>query len=316
LNHDDDQSREVVSLPPGVAAVFADGMDRPLLVRVPLGRDRERVLPAPVPPIGGRRSAACGCECRDGRACSLYELREADLLAGATEWAWLRVWADTLVLAHVVNRPIPRVPDDLAQAWAGLTPRLRDCVLATVLDRVVGRRSVALRVAYPPEELTATVAGVAGRLLGDPPGRTEPLPGARWVIPQIRWLHEMDRLFPRGRGIPDKRDPVPPLDYERPGLKQPPYPLFGHRVRALRRHPLSMALEANRPIVDAAILGDDEHAAFARDLAVAGIGVDPIERVGYVAEAMRVPWLADVLDWPHRFAAAFDDSGPMPFLQT
>ncbi len=310
MNLDEDQSREVVSLPPGVAAVFADGMDRPLRVRVPLGRDRERVLPAPMPPIGGRRSAACGCECRDGRACSLYELREADLLAGATEWAWLRVWAETLVLAHVVDRPLPRVPDDLAQAWAEQPRRLRDCVLATVLDRVVGRRSVALRVAYAPEKLTATVAGVAGRLLGDPPG-PEPLPGSSWVIPQIRWLHEMDRLFPRGQGIPDKRDPVPPLDYELPGLKQPPYPLFGHRVRALRRHPLSMALEANRPIAGAAILGDDGHAAFLRDLAVAGIGVDPAERLGYVADAMRAPWLEDVLDWPNRFG--FDD--PSAFFE-
>ncbi len=68
MNLDEDQSREVVSLPPGVAAVFADGMDRPLRVRVPLGDDRERVVPGPLPPIDGRRSAACGAECRDGRA--------------------------------------------------------------------------------------------------------------------------------------------------------------------------------------------------------------------------------------------------------
>ncbi len=35
MNLDDDQSRQVVSLPPGEAAVFADGMDRPMRVRVP-----------------------------------------------------------------------------------------------------------------------------------------------------------------------------------------------------------------------------------------------------------------------------------------
>ena len=50
MNLDEDQSREVVSLPPGAAAVFADGMDRPLRIRVPLGRDRERVVAGPVPP--------------------------------------------------------------------------------------------------------------------------------------------------------------------------------------------------------------------------------------------------------------------------
>jgi uncharacterized protein len=313
MNLDEDQSREVVSLPPGSAAVFADGMDRPLRVRVPLGRDRERILPGPVPPISGRRSAACGGECRHGRACSLYELREADLLASATEWAWLRVWADTLVLAHLVNRPMPRVPDELGLGWAAQPVRLRECMLATVLDRAVGRRSGALRAAYAPEDLTRTVAAVASASLADPqpPG----VPGDAWVIPQLRWLHEMDRLFPRGHGIPDKRDPVPPMDYDLPGLKQPPEPLFGHRVRALRRHPLSMALESNRPIVRTAILGDDDHAGFERDLAVVAIGVD--SPVGHVAERMRVPWLEDVLDWPHRYTAAFEDpAGALPFFDS
>jgi hypothetical protein len=306
----------VVSLRPGVAAVFADGMDRPLRVRVPLGRDRERVMPGPVPPIDGRRSVACGGECREGRACSLYELREADLLASAADWAWLRVWADTLALSHVVDRPMPKVPGDLAEVWAARPVRLRECVLATVIDRVVGRRSVALRVAYAPEPLAEKLAEVAERLLGDPGGEDEPSPGASWVIPQIRWLHEMDRLFPRGPGIPDKHDQVPPMDYDLPGLKQPPYALFGHRVRALRRHPLSRALEANRPIVDAAILGDDDHEGFVRDLAVVAIGVDPDERIADVAETMRVPWLEDVLDWPHRFGAAFENpTGALPFFE-
>ena len=187
------------------------------------------------------------------------------------------MWADTLVLSHLVNRPMPRIPDELGRLWADQPTRLRECTLATVLDRVVGRRSGALRAAYAPEELTESVAGVATRLLDDPRRPSDTLPGAVWVIPQLRWLHELGRLFPRGRGVPDKRDPVPPLDYDLPGLKEPSEPLFGHRVRALRRHPLSMALESNRPIVQAAILGDDDHAGVVADLAVVGIGVDPGE---------------------------------------
>ena len=52
MNLDHGQSRQVVSLAPGVAAVFADGMDRPLRVRVPFGGGRERALAGPPPPPG------------------------------------------------------------------------------------------------------------------------------------------------------------------------------------------------------------------------------------------------------------------------
>ena len=80
------------------------------------------------------------------------------------------------------------------------------------MDRAVGRRSEALRTAYAPEKLTATVAGVADRLLGGEAGLAGVRTGAEWVIPQLRWLHEMDRLFPPGQGVPDKYAPAPPLD--------------------------------------------------------------------------------------------------------
>ncbi|WP_267898458.1 ATP-binding protein, partial [Actinomadura harenae] len=153
MNLDADQSREVVSLRPGVAAVFADGMDRPLRIRIPLGEGREEAQPGPPPPVDGRRSAACGCECRSGRACTLYELREADLLAAHADWAWLRLWGETLVLAHVTDRPLPAVPAELGRAWSRLAPRLRECTLATVADRAVTRRSRALRTAFPPADL-------------------------------------------------------------------------------------------------------------------------------------------------------------------
>ncbi|TYB41020.1 ATP-binding protein [Actinomadura chibensis] len=314
MNLDADQSRAVVSLRPGVAAVFADGMDRPLRVRVPLGEGREAELPGPPPPVDGRRSAACGCECRSGRACTLYELREADLVAGNPDWAWLRLWADTLVLAHVVNRPLPAVPAELGRAWSRLAPRLRECALATVLERAVTRRSRSLRTAYPPAELTAAVAEVAGRLLGG--AQAGAAPGPTWVIPQVRWLHELDRIFPYGGGTPDKHAAAPPLDYQLPGLKQPPAPKLGHRLRALRRHPLSMELERNRPLALTALYGDDGQDGFYRDLSVVAIGVEEDAQIDDVAETMRVTdWLEPVLSWVERFIAPFEDpSGGPPVL--
>jgi uncharacterized protein len=248
---------------------------------------------------------------------------------------------DTLVLAHVVNRPLPAVPTQLGRAWSRLAPRLRECMLASVLDRCVGRRAAALRTSYPPADLTVAVAVAAQHMLGGSYGATGPanaggaggmagpagtggaagvagaMPGTKWVISQVRWLHEMDRLFPRDGATPDKHAPAPPMDYSLPGIKQAPDAKLGHRVRALRRHPLSMELEDNRPIALTAIAGDDEHAAFAKDLAVAAIGVDPSRQIANVAEVMRVEsWLETVLDWPSRFITPFAAAnGGHPFFE-
>jgi hypothetical protein len=247
----------------------------------------------------------------------LYELREADLLASHPDWAWLRLWADTLVLAHVVNRPLPAVPAELGRACSRLTSRLRECTLATVLEGAVTRRSWALRSAYLPSELTAVVADVAQKLLTSDSSLVGTLPGPNWVIPQIRWLHEIDRLFPYEAGVPDKHSPAPPLDYSLPGLKQPPEPKLGHRLRALRRHPLSMELERNRPIALTALEGDDHHDGFYKDLSVVAIGLDADEQIAEAAGTMRATsWLEPVLSWPDRLIAPFGDpSQGLPFLE-
>ncbi|WP_246075699.1 ATP-binding protein, partial [Nonomuraea terrae] len=206
MNLSDEQSRHVVSLQPGSAAVFADGMDRPLRVRVPLGESREKAVPGPPPPIRGRRSAACGTQCRNGLACTLMELREADVLADAPDWAWLRIWCDTVVLAFVTNRPLPGVPRALSAAWGDLPVRRRECLLATLIERSVQRRAWALRSWFDPALLTEKAAETAGRLLGGLDNGGERL-GASWVIPQVRWLHEVDRLFPYGHPAPNLRSP-------------------------------------------------------------------------------------------------------------
>ncbi|MQA86106.1 MAG: DUF853 family protein [Streptosporangiales bacterium] len=315
MNLDEEQSRQVVSLQPGMAAVFADGMDRPVRVRVPLGEGQEKVLPSPVPPLLGRRSAACGGACRDDRACTLFQLREADLLAGGTEWAWLRIWADVLVLAHLANRPLPDVPRELSMPYAQLDPRTGECLLATVVERCVQRRAWALRTAFDPDELTAAVAQCARGLLAGRAGLVGSLPGSQWVIPQVQWLHEVERLFPYGKDAPSRYDEVPPLDY--PIVAERGTKLLGHRVRALRRHPLSMELDRNRAIGSKVVLGDDDHVEFVRDLAGVAIAVDPDDQVKHIAAKIRVEsWLEAVLSWPQRFVQSFGaGSGSLPFFE-
>ncbi|MDP9863233.1 MULTISPECIES: ATP-binding protein [Streptosporangium] len=309
MNLSEEQSRQVVSLQPGVAAVFADGMDRPLRVQVPLGEDRERLVPGHMPPICGRRSAACGQECRTGRACTLVELREADLLADAPEWAWLRIWTDTLVLAFCTDRPVPGVPRALADLWAELPLRRRECLLATAVERSVGRRAWSLRTVSDPVKLTEQVATAATRLLG-PDREVGERPGPAWVIPQVRWLHEVDRLFPHGQPAPNPRGAAPVMEY--PLFSRPANgaELLGHRAKALRHHPLSMEVDRNRALAWRVILGDDGHEGVERDILTVTIGVDPAERLRHVAQTMGAGWLESVLSWPHRFVLPFDAASP------
>jgi hypothetical protein len=307
MNLDDEQSRQVVSLEPGVAAVFADGMDRPLRIRVPLGEAAERVLDNPPPPLHGRRSTACGPRCAAERACTLYELRGADLLAAGAEQAWLRIWTETLVLAFLTNRGMPEVPAWLRQRWARLDVRQRDCALATLIDRSVGARAVSLRGSFDPDQLAAAAASAALRLLaGNIPAGARG--GPNWVVPQLRWLHEVERVCPLGGSRPDPYDRAPPLDYDLVGARDWPDMRVGQRILALRRHSLSMELEPNRRIAWNLLLGDDDQEGLLADLAAVMVGQDPGFQLAEAAAMMDVPgWLEVVLSWPRRFVTGEPD---------
>jgi hypothetical protein len=310
MNLDDSQSRQVVSLRPGVAAVFADGMDRPLRIRVPFGGRRERVEPGALsahPPVRGRRSAACGPTCTAGRACTLLEIRQADLLASSHDDAWLRVWAEALVLAHLTNRPMPRVPGVLRQRWLELDGRLRECLLATALDRPLAGRAAAVRACYDPEPFAASCAATARRLLDGGKGAGT-APGADWVIPQLQWLHEIERACPLDGPQPDPFAPAPRLDFTLPGLADRADVKIGQRVSGLRRHPLSMELARNRLPAWTALLGEDDQRGFIDDLATVAIGFTHRGQLRKAAGEMGIAgWLEPVLSWPRRFIVGADD---------
>jgi Helicase HerA-like C-terminal len=315
MNLDDDQSRQVVSLEPGVAAVFADGMDRPLRVRVPLGERRERVLEGQPPPIQGRRSPACGRQCRGGRACSLSEMRTAELMSGSADNAWLRIWSETLVLAFLTNNPLPAVPEAARRRWVGFDsdPRLRECVLATVIERAVAARGVALRESYQPQRLMERAAEAASRILDGAAGLIGTRAGPTWVIPQLRWLHEVDgALAAAARSVM-----APELTFDLGGVTDGPGISAEQRLHELRRHPLSMELEHNRQPAWNTLLGNDDQAAFLDDLATVMIGMDSRAYLSEAAAVLCLPgergddeepsWLEVVLSWPSQFITAYDD---------
>jgi hypothetical protein len=311
MNLDEDQSRQVVSLRPGIAAVFADGMDRPLRIRVPFGGNRERAESGAAqsahPPVRGRRSAACGPTCTAGRACTLLEIRSADLLATSPDDAWLRVWAEALVLAHLTNRPLPRVPAALRQRWHELDARLRECLLATALDRPLAGRATAVGAVYDPQRFAASCAATARRLLDGGKGAGT-APGADWVIPQLQWLHEIERACPLNGPQPDPFATAPRLDFTLPGLADRADVKIGQRVSGLRRHPLSMELARNRMPAWTALLGEDDQRGFIDDLASVAIGVSHRGQLSKAAGEMGIAgWLEPVLSWPRRFITGADD---------
>ena len=260
---------------------------------------------ATAPVLRGRRSAACGARCRDVRPCTGYELHAASLLARDDERAWLRLWVQTLLLAFLAGRPLPRVPAEVLSVWRALSPPRRECVLATIVDRAVTARSAALRRCYDPAALTAVAAAVADRMLDQAavPFRAGPV----WVIPQLRWLHELERLDPLGGAGIGPDDIAPPLDFGLAGLPDWPGIRVRDRRSALSRHPLSMASPRNRRLACLALLGEDGRAGLDADLATAALGVPPAARLPHAARLLGAGahgpdpgWLEVVLSWPDR----------------
>jgi hypothetical protein len=189
VNLTERQSQYLVTLPPGAAAVFTDGMDQPVLVRMPDGTSREqggRTPTATADAIIGRRSETCGSECA-ASACTLRTIRTAQRLIEDNRW--LTLWAEVSVVAHLVGKPQPAVWDEHRAFLDDLEPRVRDCVLSQAVDAAVATRSAVLGAATDPFELAghvvAQMAGVPGCVPDEP----------RFVAPAYRCGPILDALL-------------------------------------------------------------------------------------------------------------------------
>jgi uncharacterized protein len=152
------QSRYLVTLPPGQAAVFSDGMDFPVLVKIKDGTEREAASPAPTADartVVRPRSATCGGECV-ARPCTLREMRGGQRALDSVPW--VRLWAELAVLAHLTGWPMP-VPTPAALAALRAQPaRLSQCAVAHAVDAAVTARPGIVR----PAALAAHVASAIG----------------------------------------------------------------------------------------------------------------------------------------------------------
>jgi hypothetical protein len=139
------QSRYLVTLAPGEAAVFTDGMDHAMLVKMPNYSKREWVTPpaSAISPVGvtGRRSSTCGPECV-ARPCTLRDMRAAQ--RAGDERPVIRLWTELSVLAHLAGWPMPVPRPGVLDEVRALQPRLRDCLLSHAVDEAVACRVAAI----------------------------------------------------------------------------------------------------------------------------------------------------------------------------
>jgi uncharacterized protein len=208
MNLTDAQSRYLVTLPPGQAAVFADGMDFPVLAVMPDGTAREAGGDAVTGSPGAvvsPRSATCGADCR-AAPCTLRDMRAAQRVLDETPG--LVLWAELAVLAHLTGwlMPVPVSRSDLASRLAGLAAsggpaRLLDCAVSHAVDAAVACRVSVSSGRVSPGALSAHVAGALRRWIADR-GRACSFPEPQWLAPAFRWALILDDLKTLDRRSP------------------------------------------------------------------------------------------------------------------
>jgi hypothetical protein len=186
MNLTDNQSRHVVSLPPGRAAVFADGMDRPMHIQVPLGEHREHPAGASRTPQVERRSPACPAACRTA-PCTLRSITHATHLAADPG---LTLWIEILTIAHLVGEPAPApAPAWIKTLTSRCEPRTLGCAIGHLIDRAIDSRYAGLAVHFDPDELATHLAHSAAHTLAHPTA-PHPCDGSEteWQAGRFRWI--------------------------------------------------------------------------------------------------------------------------------
>jgi len=151
------QSRYLVTLPPGQAAVFSDGMDFPVLVKIDDGTERERVSAisaADARSVVRPRSAACGSLCL-ARPCTLRDLRTARRVLD--DMPWVFAWAELSVHAHLTGWPAPVPKPEVLARFAALPARVTQCGLSHAVEAAAAARPAINRPAALSVHITAAL---------------------------------------------------------------------------------------------------------------------------------------------------------------
>jgi Helicase HerA, central domain len=232
INLQPEQSELVVSFEPGVGAVAVDGMDRPIMVRMPTRESSESVEGVVrEPPLQGARSRLCADDCR-ATPCTLRVINDSDHRSRA---ARLTMWVETVVVSFIIGEPPPLPVPEAVEHIVGLIPRLRRCALVHAVERSVAARRPLLTPWFDPDDFAANALRVIDRLLlGD---TTEEGDWRRWAGGFFRWVQIRDalrRAVEAGRGD----DPQHPDSAQWADMGMPlPGPTVADQFAQLKAHP-------------------------------------------------------------------------------
>ncbi len=197
------QNRFLVTLGPGEAAVFTDGMDFPLLARMPAegpakGAAGEGATTASPAGVVRPRSITCGAEC-SARPCTLRDMRVAQ--RALEEYPAIRLWAELSVLAHLTGWPMPVPRTTLLSLLQVMPDRLRDCAISHGVDTAVGVRIPVIAGRISPVGLASHVStAIRSRIARGSwlCQREEP----KWLAPAYKWTLVLDALKSADRKQP------------------------------------------------------------------------------------------------------------------
>ena len=210
MNLTEEQSAYLVTVQPGEAAVHCDGMDYPVLCRMPDGTAREtgHTAAACTPqPVIGRRSVSCGPDCSDV-PCTLAQMRAAQHTAADTA---VTLWAELSVLAHLTGWVLPALGETLTHRLRAIPSRLRDCAISHAVDAAVATRVPAIVTRVSPGALAAHVSAAMRQALADGTWLCED-EEPDYLAPSYRWVlvrDALERALREGDGTarhPDSND--------------------------------------------------------------------------------------------------------------
>jgi uncharacterized protein len=199
------QEQYIVTLPPGEAAVFADGADYPWLVRMPDGTSREETSQQAADPaaIITPRSASCGPDCQ-AAPCTLRQLRQAR--RSAADDPRIIWWAELTVLAHLTGWAMPFPGPEFTADLRAQPVRQLDCTLGHAVDDAVAARAAVITARVSPGPLAVHVVTAMRHAVTDgtwPCDREEP----PYLAPAYQWVLVLEALQAACRDGLDGRHP-------------------------------------------------------------------------------------------------------------